>query len=49
MLGFDGRLLSLQIAEAIGLVITNVELENRLNRLFAAGTDGVDHMRDDLF
>jgi len=47
-LGFDGRLLELRIADAIGRVMTNLELEKRLNNLFAAGTKGVDAMRDDL-
>jgi hypothetical protein len=36
-LGFDGRLLELQIADAIGHLMTNLELEKRLNSLFAAG------------
>lgn len=49
VLGFDGRLLNLQIADAVGHVMTNLELEARLNRLIAAGEDGVDHMRADLF
>ena len=48
-LGFDGRLLEVRIADAIGQVMTNLELEKRLNSLFAAGTKGVDAMRDDLF
>ena len=48
-LGFDGRLLELRIADAIGHVMTNLELENRLNSLFAAGTKGVDAMRTELF
>lgn len=47
-LGFDGRLLELRIADAIGHVMTNLELETRLNSLFAAGTRGVDAMREDL-
>jgi hypothetical protein len=47
-LGFDGRLLELRIAEAIGQVMTNLELEKSLNSLFAAGTKGVDAMRADL-
>jgi hypothetical protein len=47
-LGFDGRLLDLQIADAIGQVMTNLELEKRLNSLLAAGTEGVDAMRHDL-
>jgi hypothetical protein len=41
-LGFDGRLLNLQIADAVGHVMTNLELETRLNRLIAAAEDGVD-------
>jgi hypothetical protein len=49
VLGFDGRLLNLQIADAVGHVMTNLELETRLNRLIAAGEDGVDSMRADLF
>lgn len=48
-LGFDGRLLEVQIAGDIGHIMTNLELEKRLNSLFAAGTKGVDEMRDDLF
>ena len=47
-LGFDGRLLELRIADAIGHVMTNLELEKRLNSLFAAGTKGVDAMREDV-
>lgn len=47
-LGFDGRLLEVRIADAIGRVMTNLELEKRLNGLFAAGTKGVDEMRADL-
>jgi hypothetical protein len=47
-LGFDGRLLELRIADGIGHVMTNLELEKRLNNLFAAGTKGVDAMREDL-
>jgi hypothetical protein len=47
-LGFDGRLLELRIAEDIGRVMTNLELEKRLNSLFATGTRGVDAMRADL-
>lgn len=49
VLGFDGRLLNLRIADAIGHVMTNLELEARLNRLIAAGVEAVDHMRADLF
>jgi hypothetical protein len=48
-LGFDGRLLEVRIADGIGQVMTNLELEKRLNSLFAAGTKGVDAMREDLF
>jgi hypothetical protein len=48
-LGFDGRLLEVRIADAIGHVMTNLELEKRLNNLFAAGTKGVEAMREDLF
>jgi hypothetical protein len=47
-LGFDGRLLEVRLADAIGRVMTNLELEKRLNGLFAAGTKGVDEMRADL-
>jgi len=47
-LGFDGRLLDLRIADAIGHVMTNLELEKKLNSLFAAGTKGVDGMRAEL-
>jgi hypothetical protein len=47
-LGFDGRLVELRIAEDIGRVLTNLELEKRLNGLFAAGTKGVDEMRGEL-
>ena len=49
VLDFDGRLLDLKIADAILHVMTNLELEARLNRLIAAGEDGVDRMRADLF
>jgi hypothetical protein len=48
-LGFDGRLLDLRIADAVGTVLTNIELENRLNRLFAAGIEGVADMRAGLW
>jgi hypothetical protein len=47
-LGFDGRLLDVRIADAVGHVLTNLELEKRLNSLLAAGTKGVDEMREDL-
>ncbi|KPN49060.1 hypothetical protein [Mycobacterium intracellulare] len=47
-LGFDGRLLEIRIADAIGRVMTNLELEKRLNKLLAAGATGVDQMRADL-
>jgi hypothetical protein len=47
-LGFDGRLVDVRIADAIGHVMTNLELEKRINGLFAAGTKGVDQMRDEL-
>ena len=47
-LGFDGRLLDLRIADAIGQVMTNLELEKKLNGLFAAGTKGVEGMRAEL-
>ena len=49
VLGFDGRLLNLRIADAVGHVMTNLDLEARLNRLIAAGEDGVDTMRAELF
>ena len=48
-LGFDGRLLDIQLADGIGHVMTNLDLEKRLNTLLAAGTEGVDDMRNDLF
>jgi hypothetical protein len=38
----------LRTADAIGRVMTNLELQKRLNNLFAAGTKGVDAMREDL-
>jgi hypothetical protein len=47
-LGFDGRLLDIQLADGIGHVLNNLDLEKRLNGLFAAGTEGVDEMRNDL-
>jgi len=47
-LGFDGRLLEIQLAEDVGHVLSNIELERRLNALFAAGTQGVDEMRNGL-
>jgi hypothetical protein len=37
-----------RIADAVGHVMTNLELEKRINGLFAAGSKGVDQMRDDL-
>jgi hypothetical protein len=48
-LGFDGHLVEIEIADAVGKVMTNIELENRVNRLFAAGTQGVNGMRADLW
>ncbi|WP_431241085.1 hypothetical protein ACQ86B_28710 (plasmid) [Mycolicibacterium aichiense] len=48
-LGFDGHLVEIQIADAIGQVMTNIDLENRLNSLFAAGAKGVADMRDELW
>jgi len=48
-IGFDGRLLDIRIAEAVGTVLTNIDLENRLNLLFAAGVDGVNGMRAELW
>jgi hypothetical protein len=48
-LGFDGRLLELSIADGIGDVMTNLDLERKLNNLFTAGTDGVSGMRDEVF
>lgn len=47
-LGFDGRLLEVRIADAIGNVMTNLQLEKKLNNLFAAGNKGVDAMRDEI-
>ncbi|EFG78824.1 hypothetical protein HMPREF0591_1270 [Mycobacterium parascrofulaceum ATCC BAA-614] len=47
-LGFDGRLLEVRIADAIGNVMTNLQLEKKLNSLFAAGNKGVDEMRGDI-
>ena len=48
-LGFDGHLIEIRIAEAVGKVLTNLELENRLNRLLTAGTEGVNGLRADLW
>jgi hypothetical protein len=48
-LGFDGHLLDLRLADAVGQVLTNLELEQRLNTLFAAGTGGVDEMRAEIW
>jgi hypothetical protein len=48
-LGFDGHLVEIQIADAVGQVMSNIELENRLNGLFAAGAQGVADMRDELW
>ena len=48
-LGFDGHLVEIRIADAVGKVMTNLELENRLNSLFAAGAEGVNGMRADLW
>jgi hypothetical protein len=47
-LGFDGRMLDIQLADGIGHVMTNLDLEKRLNTLLAAGTEGVDDLRNDL-
>ena len=49
VVGFDGRLLSVHIADGIGAVMNNLELERRLNRLIAAAGDGVEQMRAELF
>lgn len=43
--GFDGQLVDIALADAIGHVMTNLELEKRLNKLFADGTGGVAEMR----
>jgi hypothetical protein len=48
-LGFDGHLLEIHLADAIGQVMTNIDLENRLNSLFAAGTEGVNDMREEFW
>lgn len=48
-LGFDGHLTEIHIADAIGQVMTNIDLENRLNRLFAAGTEGITDMREEFW
>ena len=48
-LGFDGHLVEIRIADAIGKVMTNIDLENRLNRLFAAGTEGVNGLRAEFW
>jgi hypothetical protein len=48
-LGFDGHLVDIQIADAVGHVITNIDLEDRLNRLIAAGTEGITDMRDEFW
>lgn len=47
-LGFDGRLLEVRIADAIGNVMTNLQLEKKLNNLFSAGNKGVDEMRGEI-
>ncbi|WAJ48016.1 hypothetical protein OK015_28630 (plasmid) [Mycobacterium sp. Aquia_216] len=47
-LGFDGRLLEVRIADAIGNVMTNLQLEKKLNNLFSAGNLGVDEMRGEI-
>ena len=47
-LGFDGRLLEVRIADAIGNVMTNLQLEKKLNGLFVAGNKGVDEMRGEI-
>ncbi|WP_342228849.1 hypothetical protein [Mycobacterium avium] len=48
-LGFDGHLIEIHIADAIGQVMTNIDLENRLNRLFAAGTKGITDIREEFW
>jgi hypothetical protein len=48
-LGYDGRLLEIHIADAIGDVMTNLELENRLGRLFAAGNQGITDQRAEFW
>lgn len=48
-LGFDGHLLEIRIADGVGDVLTNIDLENRINRLFAAGTEGVNGMRAEFW
>ena len=48
-LGFDGHLIEIQIADAVGQVMTNIDLENRLNRLFADGTEGINTLREEFW
>jgi len=48
-LGYDGRLIEIRLADAIGDVMTNLELENRLGRLFAAGNQGITEQRAELW
>lgn len=48
-LGFDGHLVEIRIADAVGQVLTNIDLENRLNRLLAAGTTGITEMREQFW
>lgn len=48
-LGFDGHLIEIQIADAVGQVVTNIDLENRLNRLFADGTKGINTLREQFW
>lgn len=48
ILGFDGRLLEVRLADAIGNVMTNLQLEKKLNDLFVAGNQGVAEMRRDI-
>jgi hypothetical protein len=48
-LGDDGRLLTLFIQENIGQLLSNLDLEERLNRLFDAGNQAMRLSREEFW
>lgn len=48
-LGDDGRLLSLYLADNIGQLLTNLELEDKLNRLLDAGNQAMRLSRNEFW
>jgi hypothetical protein len=48
-LGDDGRLLTLFIQDNVGQLLSNLDLEERLNRLFDAGNEAMRLSRDEFW